>query len=102
MALLLPQVEAMLQTYGHKYHSLKSPRTLQWKPTLGTVTLDLRIGDEEIEFTVSPFHASLLMHFTSRSEWAAADLAATMGVTTEVLRKKAIFWMNQGGWHVSG
>ena len=31
----------MLATYGAKYRSLKAPRTLQWKPNLGSVQLEL-------------------------------------------------------------
>lgn len=47
---------------------------------------------------VSPFHASLLMHFQGRPEWPAGELAEVMGVASEVLRRKIIFWINQGEW----
>lgn len=50
---LLVQVQAMLDTYGAKYRSLKAPRKLQWKPSLGTVSLELAIGDQTLEFSVS-------------------------------------------------
>jgi hypothetical protein len=43
----------MLATYAAKYRSLKAPRKLQWKPNLGTVQLDLAIGDQTLEFNVS-------------------------------------------------
>lgn len=46
------QVQAMLATYGAKYRSLKAPRKLQWKPNLGTVQLELAIGDQSLEFNV--------------------------------------------------
>lgn len=46
---------------------------------------------------VSPFHASVLMHFHSRPEWPAADLADKMGVAPDVLRRKMMYWINQGG-----
>lgn len=42
----------MLATYGAKYRSLKAPRKLQWKPNLGTVQLELAIGDQSLEFNV--------------------------------------------------
>ena len=42
----------MLATYGAKYRSLKAPRKLQWRPNLGTVQLDLAIGDQTLEFNV--------------------------------------------------
>ncbi len=46
------QVQSMLDTYGAKYHSLKVPRKLQWKPNLGQVTLDVTIGGQALEFQV--------------------------------------------------
>lgn len=44
----------MLDTYGAKYHSLKVPRKLVWRPALGQVVLDVAIGDQVLEFQVSP------------------------------------------------
>ncbi|EFN59544.1 hypothetical protein CHLNCDRAFT_19379, partial [Chlorella variabilis] len=93
---LPPEVQAMLATYGAKYRSLKAPRKLQWKPNLGTVQLELAIGDQSLEFNVSPFHASVLMHFHTRPEWPAAELAEQMGVAPDALRRKIIYWINQG------
>lgn len=93
---LPPQVQAMLDTYAHKYHSLKAPRVLQWKPNLGSVSLDLTIGDRQVSFTVSPFHATLLLHFQHRAEWGAAELAAAMRAAPEALRRRAVYWVNQG------
>lgn len=46
---------------------------------------------------VSPFHASVLMHFQTRPEWPAAELAERMGVAPDALRRKIVFWINQGG-----
>ncbi|KAI3433290.1 hypothetical protein D9Q98_003109 [Chlorella vulgaris] len=93
---LPPEVQAMLSTYAAKYRSLKAPRKLQWRPNLGTVQLELVIGEQTLEFNVSPFHASVLMHFHSRPEWPAADLADKMGVAPDVLRRKMMYWINQG------
>ncbi|KAI7840711.1 hypothetical protein COHA_005527 [Chlorella ohadii] len=93
---LPPEVSAMLSTYAAKYRSLKAPRKLQWRPSLGTVSLDLTIGDQTLEFNVSPFHASVLMHFQTRPEWPAAELAERMGVAPDALRRKIVFWINQG------
>ena len=49
---MLLQVQGMLNTYAVKYQSLKAPRKLQWLPNLGTVSLELSIGDQQLEFTV--------------------------------------------------
>ena len=45
---------------------------------------------------VSPFHAAILLHFQSRAEWPAEELAGQLGVTPEALRRKIILWMNAG------
>lgn len=129
----------MLATYAAKYRSLKAPRKLVWRPNLGTVALDLAIGDQTLEFNVrrgagvgvgccvplplplpctdstralpppstlpaqvSPFHAAVLMHFQSRPEWPTAELAETMGVAPDALRRRAIFWVNQGAYAGAG
>lgn len=46
------QVQSMLDTYGAKYHSLKVPRKLQWRPHLGQVTLEATVGGQALEFQV--------------------------------------------------
>lgn len=93
---MLVQVKGMLDTYAHKYHSVKAPRVLQWKPNLGTVSLDLIIGDRQMEFNVSPFHASVLLHLQQRQEWTPAELSHTLGVSPDALRRKLVFWIQQG------
>jgi len=90
------QVQAMLRTYGQKYHAIKAPRALQWKPSLGSVSLTLTIGDKDLEFTVSPMHATLLLHFQERAEWNEEALSQVIGIDTEALRRKMVFWINQG------
>jgi anaphase-promoting complex subunit 2 len=86
----------MLATYAHKYHSLKAPRILEWKPSLGSVTLELTIGDRQLEFTVSPFHATVLLQFQAHPEWSQAALAVAVGAPPEMLRRKIVYWVNQG------
>lgn len=90
------EVKAMLDTYGHKYHMLKSPRVLEWKSSLGSVTLDLRIGEQDLEFTVPPFLATILLLFQDREEWSIQELANVLSVSAEFVRKKIMFWINQG------
>lgn len=53
----------MLDTYASKYHDLKAPRKLKWKPALGSVGLTVRVGGDSLDLTVSPLHASVIMHF---------------------------------------
>lgn len=53
----------MLDTYASKYHDLKAPRKLKWKPALGSVTLSIKVGNDSLDLTVTPLHATIIMHF---------------------------------------
>lgn len=53
----------MLDTYASKYHDLKAPRKLKWKPALGSVTLTIKVGTDSLDLTVTPLHATIIMHF---------------------------------------
>lgn len=90
------EVQAMLRTFGHKYHAIKAPRVLQWKPNLGSVELTLTIGATSLDFWVSPMLATLILSFQKQSEWTAKELADELNVSTDVIRKKMLFWLNQG------
>ena len=56
----------MLDTYASKYHDLKAPRKLKWKPALGSVTMSVRVGADTVDLTVTPLHATIIMHFQAR------------------------------------
>ena len=57
------QIQAMLDTYASKYHDLKAPRKLKWKPALGSVSLTIRVGGDNLDLNVTPLHATIIMHF---------------------------------------
>ena len=90
------EIEAMMRTFGHKYHALKTPRVLKWKPNLGTVSLTLTTSETDIEYNVSPLHAAILLKFESEADWSPAELAKDLGVSGDMLRRKIVYWINQG------
>ncbi|GBG67409.1 hypothetical protein CBR_g545 [Chara braunii] len=93
----LPEaVQGLLDAYAARYHALKAPRKLQWKTQLGTVKLELEFEDRTVQFTVSPVHAVLVMHFEKTNRWLSSDLAEAVGVPVGAVRKKMSFWVNQG------
>ena len=53
----------MLDTYASKYHELKAPRKLKWRPALGSVSLTIRVGGNSLDLTVTPLHATIILHF---------------------------------------
>jgi hypothetical protein len=53
---------------------------------------------------VSPLLANVILHFEDRESWGLNDLAKTLTVKPEQLRKRVAYWINQvrGGWRVRG
>jgi hypothetical protein len=88
------------QVYAERYHHLKAPRKLMWRPSLGAVTLEVEAGPAgPVEFRVTPLHAALLLQFAGREPADAASataLAAALGAPAAAVRRKALFWVNNG------
>lgn len=86
----------MLDTYAAKYHSAKLPRKLVWKKSLGTVTLDVTVGDDTRTMQATPLQAAILCAFTEQASWPLQALAAHVGVSAAEARRRALFWVGQG------
>jgi anaphase-promoting complex subunit 2 len=70
-----------------------------WRPSLGSVTLEVTCGDAAVEFKVTPVHAAILLRFGGRAPGdyvTASKLAAALGAPLAVVRRKALFWVNNG------
>lgn len=52
--------------YTKSYETLKGMRTLQWKPHLGLVELELELQDRTLAMVVTPVQATTIMHFQQR------------------------------------
>ena len=90
------QINEALEVYTKAFQTLKGNRTLVWKPNLGSVNLDLEIGDKTINLTVSPVLAAIIFKFEEASEWTAQQLAASIKVPVSTLRRKISYWQTQG------
>jgi anaphase-promoting complex subunit 2 len=90
------RVAATLEAYGARFEALKAPRKLLWRPALGSVSLELRLGGETRAFSVSPLHAALVARFGGRDAWHAAELAAALRIAPQLLRQKVALWVNAG------
>lgn len=90
------EIKVMLDTFAHKFHALKAPRVLQWKPNLGLVDLTLTIGEQSVDFLVSPLLATLLIHFKQQPVWSLEALAEKISLPKDVIKKKMVYWINQG------
>ena len=62
-----------MENYTEQYKSLKGSRTLNWKPHLGLVELDLELEDRTLSFTVTPARAATIMYFQQKRELAKIE-----------------------------
>ncbi|XP_038206458.1 anaphase-promoting complex subunit 2 [Zerene cesonia] len=96
-SLELPEeIKQHLEKYTKAYEALKGNRTLSWKPHLGNVNIEIEIGEKKLELTVSPFNATLIMHFQTKPEWSIEELHQTMKVPIMILRRKITYWQSLG------
>ncbi|XP_076226853.1 anaphase promoting complex subunit morula isoform X2 [Nomia melanderi] len=89
-------VQNQLNKYVKAFETLKGNRTLCWKPHLGNVTLEIELKDRKLDINVTPIHATIILHFQDKKEWALEELAEVMHVPATVLRRKITFWVSQG------
>ncbi|XP_072840665.2 anaphase-promoting complex subunit 2 [Pogona vitticeps] len=90
-----PIREAM-EAYAKKYEKLKAMRTLNWKPHLGLVNLDVELADRTLSLSVSPVHAAIILHFQSKGTWTLEELSEALKVPAASLRRKMTLWLQQG------
>lgn len=96
-SLELPEeIKKHLEVYTKSYESLKGNRTLSWKPHLGNVNIEIEIGQKKLDLIVSPFNATLIMHFQNKSEWSIDELHQAMKVPITILRRKITYWQSMG------
>ncbi|XP_011351715.1 anaphase-promoting complex subunit 2 isoform X2 [Ooceraea biroi] len=89
-------VQNQLNKYVKAFEALKGNRTLCWKPHLGNVSLEIELKDRKLDISVTPVHATIILHFQDKSEWILQDLAEAMHAPATVLRRKMAFWVSQG------
>ena len=55
-----------MDEYTRGFEALKVMRTLQWKPHLGLVDLEVELADRTLSLSVSPAQATAIMHFQDK------------------------------------
>ncbi|KAG7175880.1 Anaphase-promoting complex subunit 2-like [Homarus americanus] len=74
--LQLPEeVMKELDTYTEAFQDLKGNRTLNWKPHLGQVQVEIELKNRTLNLTVTPTQATVIYHFQERSRWSIGDLS---------------------------
>ena len=57
------QLQKQMAAYAARFHVVKTPRKLVWINGMGMVDLSLTVGGQEVDFTVAPVQAAIIMHF---------------------------------------
>lgn len=57
------QLQKQMAAYAARFSIVKTPRKLLWMKGLGTVDLSLTVGAQEVDFTVAPVQAAIIIHF---------------------------------------
>ncbi|XP_077224697.1 anaphase-promoting complex subunit 2-like [Tasmannia lanceolata] len=89
-------VDQLLSDYANRFHEIKTPRKLLWMKNLGTVKLELQFEDRNVQFTVAPVHAAIIMQFQEKTSWTSKNLAAAIGVPVDTLNRRISFWISKG------
>ncbi|XP_064089361.1 anaphase-promoting complex subunit 2-like [Macrobrachium nipponense] len=90
------EVTKELETYTEAFQDLKGNRTLNWKPHLGQVQLEVELKGRTLNLTVTPTQATIIYHFQDRSRWSINELSAVTQVPKTILRRKITYWQTQG------
>jgi anaphase-promoting complex subunit 2 len=89
-------VSEAITTYTKAFETIKGSRTLEWKPHLGLVEIELEFNDQQITFNVTPIQACIMWHFQEKSTWKISDLSQALDVSASLVRRKILFWQNKG------
>jgi anaphase-promoting complex subunit 2 len=90
------EIQEHMDAYAGRYQQLKAPRKMEWKPSLGTVVMDVEHNGRTFEVSVNPLQASILYLFQNKPVWSASDLARELGLNADTLRRRIVLWLNNG------
>ncbi|CAL8992584.1 unnamed protein product [Prunus brigantina] len=89
-------VDQLLSDYAKRFNEIKTPCKLLWKKSLGTVKLELQFEDRAVQFVVAPVHAAIIMQSQNQTSWTSKNLAAAIGIPTDILNRRINFWISKG------
>lgn len=85
-----------LASFTKAYELLKGNRTLNWKPHLGLVNVEIELKNKVLNYCVSPVHATIIWHYQERPRWTVDELSGVMQMAPHALQRKMAFWQSQG------
>ena len=91
---LPPAMRAMTDAYERRYHHLKAPRVMRWKPALGTVRVEACSARSRSRRTWARRAAVLFV--PAQKTWELSELASELKAPQPVVRRKTVTWINRG------
>ncbi|KAK6194717.1 hypothetical protein SNE40_000298 [Patella caerulea] len=90
------EMQKSLEEYTKKFEALKGNRTLNWKPHLGMMKIEIEHNGTNLSFSVSPVHAAIIMQFQNKARWDVEELSGVLQMSVSALRRKITYWQTQG------
>ncbi|KAF8349626.1 hypothetical protein F5887DRAFT_1059783 [Amanita rubescens] len=96
--LVMPgQFQELQDEYARQFQKFKPDKRLRWLPPLGTMQLELHLGDRTIEATVPPLEAAFIELFSQKPVWSMDELIEAVGsVDRSAALKSLITWVDLG------
>ncbi|XP_013419521.1 anaphase-promoting complex subunit 2-like [Lingula anatina] len=94
----LPEImQTSLKTYTKSFEALKGNRTLQWKPHLGLMDIEIELKNSKtLNMKVTPVQAAIFMQFQEKEKWTVDELSTVLKMPSAALRRKITFWQTKG------
>ncbi|KNC77594.1 hypothetical protein SARC_09944, partial [Sphaeroforma arctica JP610] len=95
--LILPEkVNRWLEEYEESYSKFKQDRRLAVKPGYGRVDLSLTFDEWELDVTVLPDQAAIILCFESKDVLTVEELSTMVGLAQKEVRRRIGFWESLG------
>ncbi|PIA17128.1 hypothetical protein COEREDRAFT_92181 [Coemansia reversa NRRL 1564] len=91
-----PKMAAIRDRYAGVYESLKPARKLEWRDTLGKVTINIELEDRSFELSVRPSQAAVLFAFQDLPRLTLDELVLALECSEEFLLPRVRFWLGRG------
>ncbi|KAJ2609751.1 Anaphase-promoting complex subunit 2 [Coemansia sp. RSA 1365] len=91
-----PIMAAIRNRFAGVYESLKPARKLEWRDTLGQVTINIELEDRSLQLSVRPSQAAVLFAFQDLPRLTLEELVLALECSEEFLLPRIRFWLGRG------
>eukprot|EP01084_Bolivina_argentea_P121626 215540_1 len=92
-----PSMNVLSEEFQEAYAKAQTMRKLEFRSQLGHVDLEISFQTGITrEYSVSPLHATLILHFQDSPTWTLTELALTTGTNTDAVRRRMAYWVSCG------